>query len=144
MRLLVNSEGRRQEALIDLTNKIISKNGFWYESKNRVKKRTPSQNRLLYLWETCIYKDGELGYYQHQIHELNIEMFAPKEELEIGGITILVPVRTSHMNVAQKAEYLTKIQRFYETEHNVILPDPEDRKFEQFVQHYDKEINRNE
>jgi len=100
-------------------------------------KRSLPQNRLYWMWLTCISDDT--GSDKDQLHKEFSKMFLHKDTVVgIGGELVEVPVSTTKLNSAQFTDYLNNIQVFAASELGIVLPLPEDDAWNLFVDHYDK------
>ena len=101
-------------------------------------KRSISQNSLYWMWLTCI--EQETGNDKNELHEFFKNEILGRKCLYIGDYESLVTVSTTELNTAQFKQYLDKIQIFANTELSIILPNPEDKHFEEFANYYSKFI----
>lgn len=103
-------------------------------------KRTIDQNKLYWLWLSCIAKDGELGYSAEELHTVFAQKFLGIKAKIIYGEQVLNIPSTTKLNTSQFAEYLNRIEAFASAELGIILPWPENRRFEQFYDFYKDDI----
>jgi hypothetical protein len=96
--------------------------------------RTLSQNRLYYLWLNCI--SAETGNEVELLHEYCKQKFLGVQYRVIYGEEVARPITTTDLNTEQFKAYLDKIQQWASSEQGIILPNPEDMYFAQFVEKY--------
>lgn len=90
-------------------------------------------NKLYWLWMTCI--ESETGTNRMDLHEYFKLIYFTPEFITVFGTEI--PVRTTTAKDTKKfKEYLDKIQIFVSTELGIDLPDPEDKKWDEFYNYY--------
>ena len=97
-------------------------------------KRTLDQNRLYWLWLSCIAK--ETGNDKDDLHEYFIYKYLNPELIQVFEKMIYKRLSTTQLDTKQFTEYLNKIQIFANTELAIELPNPEDKKFEEFYEYY--------
>ena len=95
--------------------------------------RTIDQNRLYWLWLTCI--ESETGNGRDDLHDYFKRKYILPHETEIFGERQL-KYTTTDKDTAQFKEYLDKIQIFAATELAIKLPDPDDLHWDEFVEFY--------
>ena len=100
-------------------------------------KRTVDQNALMWLWFSCI--ENETGTDKQDIHDYCCRAFNYRI-VNINGEQQKVAGGTSKLNTAQMANFLNQVQVWAATELGIILPNPEDKEFENF-QNYYKQFN---
>lgn len=96
-------------------------------------KRTIDQNRLYWLWMACL--SEETGMSKDELHAIFAGLFLSEERL-FNGETVRVIRSTSSLDTAQFKDYLDEIQRYCATELAIALPNPEDRVWAEFENHY--------
>ena len=106
--------------------------------KRKATKRTLPQNRLYYLWLNCI--SAETGNEVEDLHEYFKTKFLGVRYRIIYGEGITTPFTTTDLDTEQFKEYLDKVQRWANTEQGIILPNPEDLGWAQFVEEYSKNL----
>jgi hypothetical protein len=62
------------------------------------------------------------------------------ERFVFNKYQIIVPKSTTGLDTKQMTDYLERIQQFANTELGVVLPNPEDRYWDEFVEHYENHI----
>lgn len=131
MKLKIQTEQDRQKAIEAIQAISLEKTWLFSLTKRR-KRRTLSQNRLLWLWLTCLEVDGETGYAKEELYQYFLNVFPTRRFVMDKEIIIT----SSVMDTKEKATFLDAIQRFAGTELGVVLPDPEDKRFEEFENQY--------
>jgi hypothetical protein len=102
------------------------------------KKRSIPQNRLYWLWITCI--SHETGNDKDFLHEYFSEKYLPKKSEIIFNHEIIKPVSTTSLDAKQFTDYLDKIQIFASSEQGIILPNPGDIYWKEFYEYYKDRI----
>jgi hypothetical protein len=137
MKFTVSGENDRK-AVKSYIDKLPDGKTFTVEVSARKETRSLNQNRLYWLWLTCI--EQETGNDREILHHEFGMMFLPKKTGTMNGKTIELPVSTSTMNSDQFKQYLNKVQIFASAELGIVLPDPNDLIFESFYQMYKDRI----
>ena len=127
-----------KQGLIDYILGLKFPKERWYEVEvsGRSFSRTTNQNRLYRLWLKCL--SEELGYTTDELHQVMVEKFIGIKSQEIAGVTTKSLPSTTKLSKTQFREFLDKIQLFASVDLGVTLPNPEDRYWEQFENHYRK------
>ena len=99
-------------------------------------KRTLDQNRLYWLWLTCIAENT--GNDKDNLHEFFILKYLQPELIQVFEKLIYKRLSTTLLDTRRFTEYLNKIQLFANTELSIELPNPEDLKFAEFKDYYEK------
>lgn len=102
--------------------------------KRFFKKRSVPQNRLYWLYVSCIM--DETGNDRDTIHNELREMFLPVRFGELGIKQTKNLTSTTTLNTKQFKEYTDRIIAWAASELGIALPDPEDQYFEQFYEQY--------
>lgn len=95
--------------------------------------RTLSQNALMWLWFTCI--ERETGTDKLDVHDYYCNLFLRRTAL-IKGLETVIAGGTSRLNTVQMTDFLNKVKADAATELGIMLPLPEDRFYEEFVNEY--------
>lgn len=98
-----------------------------------VKKRTPDQNRLMWLWFTCI--EIETGTLKNDIHDYYCLKFLSRKVV-INGSEQIVTSGTSKLNTLSMKDFLDKVQSDAASEFGIKLPNPDDLIFKEFEEHF--------
>lgn len=94
--------------------------------------RSLNQNRLLWMWLTCLEVDSETGYTKDEFYQYFLEKFAMRMVVKDESILIT----SSQMNTAQMTDFLERIRLFCYHEFQISLPLPDDKNFEEFYKRY--------
>lgn len=95
--------------------------------------RSLDQNALMWLWFSCV--SDETGTPVQDVHDYYCAKFLRKQ-ISWNGITRTIVEGTSKLSKERMTEYLNNVQADAATEFGITLPNPEDRYFEEFLQHY--------
>lgn len=134
MNFTIRTERDRQ-AVVDYISKLdITKREYEAKIVKRTEKRTLAQNRLYHLWLNCI--SAETGNEVDILAEYFKQKFLGVRERVIHGDHVRVALSTTELNTEEFKRYLDKIQEWANVEQGIILPNPEDLYFAQFVEKY--------
>ena len=134
MNFTIRSERDRQ-AVVDYISKLdITKREYEAKIVKRTEKRTLAQNRLYHLWLNCI--SAETGNEVDILAEYFKQKFLGVRERVIHGDHVRVTLSTTELNTEEFKRYLDRIQEWANVEQGIILPNPEDLYFAQFVEKY--------
>lgn len=134
MNFTIRTERDRQ-AVVDYISKLdVTKREYEAKIVKRVEKRTLAQNRLYHLWLNCI--SAETGNEVDILAEYFKQKFLGVRERVIHGDHVRVALSTTELNTEEFKRYLDKIQEWANVEQGIILPNPEDLYFAQFVEKY--------
>ena len=133
MKFILNSEEQFRQAA-NYIERLLKSGNYDYvaEIKRKAKNRTADQNRLLWLWLTCLEVDSEYGYTKDEFYDVFLQKFAPKKVCMDEEIC----VTSSRMDTKEMTDFLEKIRHFAQMEMNIYLPLPEERGFEDFYELY--------
>jgi len=95
-------------------------------------KRSIDQNSLLWLWLTALERDSETGYTKDDFYQMFLELFAPRK-LVFSKACI---ISSSNMNTLEMTMFLHHIQDWTIQTLSFQLPDPDNYKFDEFLEHY--------
>lgn len=95
--------------------------------------RSLDQNALMWLWFTCV--SDETGTPVQDVHDYYCAKFLRKQ-ISWNGITRTIIEGTSKLSKERMTEFLNLVQADAATEFGITLPNPDDRYFEEFLQHY--------
>ena len=134
MNFTIRSERDRQ-AVVDYISKLdITQREYEAKIVKRTEKRTLAQNRLYHLWLNCI--SAETGNEVDILAEYFKQKFLGVRERVIHGDHVRVALSTTELNTEEFKRYLDRIQEWANVEQGIILPNPEDLYFAQFVEKY--------
>ena len=106
----------------------------WVSIKPMKRTRTTNQNSLYWLWLTCIQQ--ETGNDKNDLHEYFKYRYLSARKFSFQGKSLYLYPSTKELDTAEMKQYLDEIQIFAQTELAINLPDPKDKNFEHFVEHY--------
>lgn len=95
--------------------------------------RTLSQNRILWLWLTCI--EHETGTDRRDIHDLLCTLYL-RRDVETAGRIYTVTGGTSSLTVEGMTDFLNKVQAWAATELGITLPTPADLAWDEFERQF--------
>lgn len=111
-------------------------NGEYTIRFERAKKpRSNDQNRLMWLWFTCIARSWSEAtgyvYTKDDVHDTYCTLFLPIDTPRgrIAG-------HTSGLTTEQMTDFLNKVQADAASEYGITLPNPEDLYFEMWAEQY--------
>lgn len=105
------------------------------------KPRTNDQNRLMWLWFTCIAKSWTEAYGRvftaELVHDSYCTLFLP-----IDTPRGRVAGHTKGLTTEQMTEFLNRVQADASAEYGITLPNPDDLYFEMWAQQYEQRSQR--
>ena len=114
----------------------VLKDGEYEMSITRkVKRRTISQNNLMWMWFTCISK--ETGTTIQDVHDTYCARFIQRRALTPQGDVILVTGSTSKLTTDEMQEFMGQVKADA-AEMGIMLPLPEDLYYQDFVNEYQR------
>ena len=138
MNFTIRTERDRQ-AVVDYISKLdVTKREYEAKIVKRTEKRTLAQNRLYHLWLNCI--SAETGNDVDILAEYFKQKFLGAREKVICGENVRVALTTTGLNTEEFKRYLDRIQEWANVEQGIILPNPEDMYFAQFMEKYQNYI----
>lgn len=108
--------------------------GKTFELKEVKKKRSISQNSLYWLYVNYIANDT--GNDREAIHDELRRMFLPVNSGLLGNKEIYSLTSTTSLDTLQFTQFIDKIVVWASSELGIILPNPEDKIFEEFKEKY--------
>ena len=132
MKTKIHNEFDRERVIGQIKRLDLTK-PYTVEIVQRNAKRSIDQNRLYWLWLTCIGNETRNG--RDDLHEYFKQKYIQPETVVIFGEERLKHT-TTDKSTAQFKEYLDKIQAFAASELAITLPDPDDKHWEEFVEFY--------
>lgn len=132
MKRKLQTELDRDMVLSQIKRLDLSKSYTVEITEKRVR-RTISQNNLYWLWLTCL--SFETGNDRMKLHEYFKDEFLSAESFEMFG-KVKSLKSTTGLNTVQFKYLLDHVQRFASAELAIILPDPDDHKWEEFYKFY--------
>lgn len=138
MLLRINQSSDKRK-VIDYVDKLPDGKPYTVEIKVKRKQRSTDQNRLYWLWLTCIM--AETGEHKDRLHEFFKQHFLGGEEhWAFNKYQVIVPRSTSTLDTKQMTDYLERVQQFAATELGIVLPNPEDLQWAEFEAQYSQYI----
>jgi hypothetical protein len=92
--------------------------------KRRKRRRSLSQNALMWAWNTII--ADETGHTPEEIHELVKRRLLPPVVVEIDGEPVEMSASTHDKDTAWMMDYLNRYQAWAATTLDIVLPSPDD------------------
>lgn len=126
---------RDKAKVIDYITKLADTKKYLIDVKVKREKRSVEQNRLYWLWLTCIQE--ETGNDKEDLHEFFKQHILGKEEKAImdGKYSVTVVRSSTSLDTLEMTRYLDRVQQFAHHE-GIILPKPEDLGWEDFYNRY--------
>lgn len=133
--VIITKQSGQVEGMADINGLLsLLPNGVYdVVIKRHREQRTLSQNDLMWMWFKCI--EDVTGTPKQDIYLHYCKKFLLRR-VSIGDKTETVYDTSSRLNTQQMTEFLNNIQADAATELGIILPTPQDRYFETFVQTY--------
>lgn len=110
---------------------------FTVTIEKKVRKRTLSQNALMWMWFACI--SEETGQPVCDIHDTLCQRYLARPAVDMHGNPTMVYKSTSKLTTVEMSEFMIHVQE-EAAELGIILPSPEDAYYEDFVNEYEKKI----
>lgn len=114
--------------------KFNLKQGYKLSFEKKKKKRSISQNKLMWLYFACIEK--EFGQDKDSLHLYFKNKYLKKQIIECFDEQIVKEPTTTKLNTKEFTEYLKKIEIFARVELKINLPDPNDLQIDFFIEKY--------
>lgn len=124
----------KYKIIADVTALDLNDNTYDVSIRNHKELRSISQNRLYWLWLTCIAR--ETGNDVQLLHETFKQKFlTPESKLCLNTEVTILP-STTKLNTAAYSRFLDAIQAFASSELGIMLPQPNDVEFSAFLTKY--------
>lgn len=107
---------------------------YTVEIKQKREKRTIDQNSLYWLWLNCIM--DETGTHRDELHEYFKSKFLGSDQRKVFDTIFFIPRSTTQLDAKEFTAYLERVRQFAAVELSITLPDPKDRYWEEFYNHY--------
>jgi len=119
-----------RDRVIDIINGLLIEKKWTVEIKRHVKRRTTSQNSLMWKWinEVVEHVKQHTGYDADDIHEFFKRKFLMPAIVVIGGEEIK-KWSTKKLTTTEMSKYMTDIDRWCISELGLSLPIPEQMQF---------------
>ena len=101
--------------------------------QKHAEKRTVSQNGLFWMWMACI--EQQTGTDKQDVHDYYCVRFLRREAVINDKSTVVIG-GTSKLNTLQMTNFMDKVKADAATEFGIMLPLPEDKYYEQFINEY--------
>jgi len=127
----IANEASRQTAIKFIEGLSIDKTWIC-EVKKKTKKRSLSQNNLMWAWLDKVAKEASrvTGYTTNEIHEIFKEKFLQPEIRSLGGEDYKI-YSTKDLSTIEMSEYMSSIDRFCASDLGIFLPHPQDAHLHQ-------------
>ena len=120
---------------LDRNVKYLRNGTFTLQIVGKIRCRTLAQNRLMWMWFTCI--EVETGQPREDIHDYYTLKFLPKDITDFTtGAMVRVGGHTSTLTTETFTDFLNKVQADAATELGITLPQPGDLSWEEFEEMY--------
>jgi hypothetical protein len=122
-------------AWLDKSIKWIKNGRHELVLREKRKKRSVAQNRLMWLWFTCI--EVEVGQPKQDIHDYYCMKYLRNEIANPAtGEVIAVPGHTSELTTQAFTRFLNQVQSDAAAELGITLPSPDDEAYADFEDTY--------
>ena len=125
--MIIRSQEDKNKAL-NRISMLATDKPWQVEIKPYKKNRTLAQNKLMWLWLTCIGDD--IGYTPEEMYDIMVDKLLPDEYIEYGGKQIKKNKSTSRLNTKEFTVFLEHMDRWAVSEMGIVLPSPEDLYYE--------------
>lgn len=125
-------------AWIDRAVKYLMNGGYTLTITRNVKKRTLSQNRLMWMWFKCMEDDS--GTPAQDWHDYYCGKLLGREFVTPDGEIHCLAGHTSTLNTAQMTDFLNKVQADAATEFDIILPLPDEEGYDDMRLQYERYV----
>lgn len=123
--IILNEQTKK--AAIDFIRNLAPDKKWVCEIKKKTKKRSLSQNSLMWLWLHDVAKELSkvTGYEPDEIHEIFKKKFLVPRIVRIENVEVDL-YSTKKLTTAEFTEYLERIDRFCAQEFGIHVPHPQD------------------
>lgn len=125
---------KQRNDITDFIFKIPESENIKVEISSLRDKRSVDQNRLYWLWLTCV--EQETGTHRNFYHEHFKNDFLQKEAGIVFGKVVYIQGTTTSSDTKQFTIYLENIRINVEVELGIRLPDPKDLHWREFYLKY--------
>ena len=132
MKRKLTTEIDRQMVIAQITKLDLCKT-YTVEVTEKKPRRTINQNSLYWLWLTCL--EHETGTDRSDLHDYFKRKYLTPERVNVFG-QYQDKFSTVGLNTTQFKYLLDHLQVFAQTELSIELPDPDDKRFEDFYKYY--------
>jgi hypothetical protein len=137
MKYTITGETTKQ-AVKDYIERLNLSKIWTVDISRKTESRTISQNKLYWLWLTCV--EQETGNDKELLHLYFKNKYLPKKEIVLIDEVIELPGSTTGLTTEQFSRYLEKINIFAGSELAIELPHPEDLIFDAFYDSYKQKL----
>lgn len=126
----------------DYVERLPEGKRYTVEIKLRRQPRSVSQNRLYWMWVTCIVDEttGDKSLIP-ALHKYLRQCFLGVTEYDIlDGRQVTITRSTKELNTKEMSDYLERIQQFAASELGIVLPNPQDLQWPEFEAYYSQFI----
>lgn len=123
-----------KNAIVEYINNLDLNKSYSVKITNKRETRTLSQNRLYWLYISCI--SEHTGYEKNELHDYLRGLFLEKEATKIFNEIQVKLTSTTSLDTKLMKNYIDKIIVWASTELQITLPDQNDRYFESFYEQY--------
>jgi hypothetical protein len=121
--------------VVDYVNRLPDGKKYIVEIKVKRENRSIPQNRLYWLWLTCLM--DETGEHKDNLHEYFKQYYlGTYERIVFGRYRISVIQSTTTIDTLMFTNYLNRIEQFAASELGIVLPRPEDEVWAEFYEKY--------
>lgn len=124
---------------LDRSVKYIMNGAYSLTLTRVVKKRSLSQNRLMWMWFACM--EENTGQPKQDFHDYYCEKFLSRDfvVLTTGEISRITS-GTSGLNTAQMSRFLDQVKADAQVEFGIALPLPSDVGYDEFRLQYERMV----
>ena len=133
MRRIISNEADRARLHETVNTLELGKKRFIVEIKVYRKQRSPSQNKLYFMWLHCI--SEETGNDTNVLHDFFKKKFLPWRSVPVFDDEVLQATSTTLLDTKEFSEYMDKIKEFA-LKWAIELPNPGDQGYEQMIVQY--------
>lgn len=105
--------------------------------RKQERRRSNDQNRLMWLWFTCI--ENETGQDRNDVHDHYCRKYLSRH-IDWRGEEEQVTIGTSGLNTETMTYFLNRVQTDAASELGIRLPSPEDEAWAEFEEYYKNRI----
>ena len=128
-----------KQKVVDYILKLPERKRYFVNITLKREKRSVDQNSLYWLWIACIMV--ETGNDKEFLHEFFKGKFLGYYERIVFGEVVKTTKSTTTLDTKQFTNYLEDIRVFAAAELGIVLPDPEDRYWQDFYDKYKLFLN---
>lgn len=122
-------------AWLDRKIKYLQNGSYTLVLKKSVRKRSVAQNRLMWLWFTCL--ESETGQPAQDIHDYYCLKFLSRDVIDIStGAITRVGGHTSTLSTEAFTIFLNQVHSDAATELGITLPSPDEPSWTEFEDEY--------